>query len=95
MSMISPARQTQKSAGSRKVSYIKTNYKKKQDTTTGKTPVAVVMTATFSLHLIPEAMAGVIGLFHVLQDHVHRPQDVTGRTRIPRDSEDGRQAQIL
>jgi hypothetical protein len=33
------------------------------------------MTAEVSQHLIPGAMAGVIGLLHMLQDDIHHPQD--------------------
>jgi hypothetical protein len=57
--------------------------------------VAVAMTATSSQHLIPRVMAGVVGLFHTLQDHVRRPQDITYCTQISGDSRDGRQARIL
>jgi hypothetical protein len=47
--------------------------KKKQDTRAGRTLVAAVITAIGSQHLIPGVVAGVVGLFHALQDHVHRP----------------------
>jgi hypothetical protein len=64
--------------------------KKKQDTTTGRAPVAVAMSVTGSQHLIPGVVAKVAGPFHALQDHVHHPQDITSRTRILQDSRDGR-----
>jgi hypothetical protein len=40
--------------------------KKKQDTTTGRAPVAVAMSTAGSQHLIPGAMAKVAGPFHAL-----------------------------
>jgi hypothetical protein len=40
--------------------------KKKQDTTAGWTLVAAVTTAIGSQHLIPGAVARVVGLFHAL-----------------------------
>jgi hypothetical protein len=56
--------------------------KKKQDTIAGRTPVAAAKMATSSQHLIPGPMDEVIGLFHALQDHVLRPQDVTSPTKV-------------
>jgi hypothetical protein len=56
--------------------------KKKQDTIAGRTPVAAAKMATSSQHLIPGPVDEVIGLFHALQDHVLRPQDVTSPTKV-------------
>jgi hypothetical protein len=46
-------------------------------------------------HLILWAVAGVIGLFQALPDHIHRHQDVTGHMQILGESQDRRQAQVL
>jgi hypothetical protein len=51
---------------------------------------AATTMVTGSQHLILGAVAGVIGLLHALQNHIHRLQDVTGGTRIPKDSQDRR-----
>jgi hypothetical protein len=48
------------------------------------------MTATSSQHLIPGGVAGVVGLLHALQDHIHHLQDITDCTQILGDSWDRR-----
>jgi hypothetical protein len=41
-----------------------------------------------SQHIIPGVVGRVICLLHMLQDDVHRPQDIFGRVPIPGDFED-------
>jgi hypothetical protein len=46
---------------------------KKQNAIVGRALAMETTAAEVSQHLILGAMAGVIGLLHVLQDHIHHP----------------------
>jgi hypothetical protein len=59
------------------------------------TTMMVMTTVMGSQCLIPGAVAGVIGPLHLLQDHVHCPQDVTSRSWILGDPRDRGHTQIL
>jgi hypothetical protein len=53
------------------------------------------MMAMGSQRLIPGTAAGIIGLLHMLQNHIHQPQDIAGRAHIPRDHWDRGHTHIL
>jgi hypothetical protein len=69
--------------------------KVKQNAIAGLTVMTMMMMVMILQCLIPRAVAGVIDLLHVLQDDVHRSQDVASDVRILGNPRDRRRTKIL
>jgi hypothetical protein len=82
-----PNKQTQKAPSPESILH-QNKPKEKQNVIVGRALATGTVTATTmvmgSQCLVPGVVAGVIGPLHSLQDHVHRPQDITGHAWIPR-----------
>jgi hypothetical protein len=86
-----PNKQTQKAPSPKSILH-QNKTKEKQNVIVRWAPATTMVMATMmvmgSQRLVPGAMAGVIGPLHLLQDHAHRPQDITDHAWIPRDPRD-------